>query len=483
MEEIAKHGKIGLAAKRAGLHRNVARKYVKKGKLPSELAQPRHWRTREDPFAAEWTEITARLSDAPELEAKTLLEDLEAHKPGAYSEGQLRTLQRRIRQWRAQEGPPKEVFFAQEHRPGEALQTDFTWMNELAITIVGQGFRHMVCHPVLPYSNWEWGTVCLSESMAALRRGVQDAVFQLGRVPEFNQTDNSTAATHDLATGKRGFNQEYAAMMRHLGMTPRTIEVGESHQNGDVESLNGAFKRRVKQHLLLRDSRDFETVAVYETWLQEIFRKANRLRTRRLAEELAVMRSLEVKRLPEHTSEKVLVTSWSTIRVKHNAYSVPSRLIGETVEARIFDDRLEILYAGAPQFTVERLLGRNGHRINYRHIIWWLVQKPGAFSRYKYREDLFPTLTFRKAYDALSETGGSVKTDLEYLRILHLAASTMESEVEAALMILAEADTVPTAARVKALVIPRVTEVPEMPAFEVDLASYDMLLTLEEVSA
>ncbi|MGH9651444.1 MAG: IS21 family transposase, partial [Terriglobales bacterium] len=290
MEEITKHGKIGLAATRAGMHRNVARKYVQAGRLPSELALPRHWRTRVDPFAADWADITARLSQAPELEAKTLLEDLEARKPGAYSEGQLRTLQRKIRQWRAAEGPPKEVFFAQEHRPGEALQTDFTWMNELEITIAGETFRHLVCHPVLPYSNWEWGTVCVSESLAALKRGVQDALFQLGRVPEFHQTDNSTAATHDLSTGKRGFNAEYEAMMRHLGMTARTIEIGESHQNGDVESLNGAFKRRVKQHLLLRGSRDFESVAAYETWLQEIFEKANRLRAGRLAEELTVMR-------------------------------------------------------------------------------------------------------------------------------------------------------------------------------------------------
>ena len=483
MEEMSKHGKIGMAATRAGLHRNVARKYVKAGKLPSELAEPRSWRTREDPFVADWAEIVSRLSDAPELEAKTLLEDLEARKPGAYSEGQLRTLQRRIRQWRAQEGPPKEVFFAQEHRPGEALQTDFTWMNTLGITIGGEEFLHLICHPVLPYSNWEWGTVCLSESMAALRRGVQEAVFQLGRVPQFHQTDNSTAATHNLATGMRGFNGDYEALMRHLGMTARTIEVGKSHQNGDVESLNGAFKRRVKQHLLLRNSRDFETVAAYEAWLQEIFKKANRLRARRLAEDLTAMRPLNVRRLPEHTCEKVRVTSWSTIRVKHNAYSVPSRLIGETVEARIYDDRLEIFFAGIYQFTVERLLGRFGHRINYRHIIWWLVQKPGAFARYKYRDDMFPTLAFRKAYDALSSSSSGVKADLEYLRILHLAASTMESEVETALLLLAEARSVVTADGVKALVAPSVTEVPEMAVFEVDLASYDGLLACGEVGA
>jgi hypothetical protein len=483
MVEITAHGKIGVAALKAGMHRNTAGKYVRAGALPSELAEPRHWRTREDPFAADWVEIAGRLTDAPELEAWVLLEDLEARKPGLYEAGQLRTLQRRIRQWRAQEGPPKEVFFAQEHRPGEALQTDFTWMNSLGITIGGEPYLHMVCHPVLPYSNWEWGTVCLSESMAALKRGVQEAVFKLGRVPEFHQTDNSTAATHDLASGKRGFNDDYDALMRHLGMKPRTIEIGESHQNGDVESLNGAFKRRVEQHLLMRRSRDFESVALYESWLQQVMEKANRLRAKRLLDELAVMRPVTVKRLPEYTEEGVQVTSWSTIRVKHNTYSVPSRLIGETVRARLYDDRIEIFYAGVCQFVVERLHGRNGHRINYRHIIWWLVQKPGAFARYKYRQDLFPTLTFRKTYDALCASVSGLKADIEYLRILHLAASTMEADVEVALELLAEASTVPLAECVKALVAPTVAEVPEMPVLQVDLSIYDALLVSAEVAA
>src|SRR5205814_5892857 len=145
----------------------------------------------------------------------------------------------------------------------EAAQTDFTWMTELAITIAGQLFVHMLCVMVLPFSNWQWATVCLSESMAALRRGVQAALFQLGRVPEYHQTDNSTAATHRIPDGheahvegrKRPFNDDYLALMRHFGMTPRTTEVGAKEQNGDVEAANGAFKRRLEQELLVRGSR------------------------------------------------------------------------------------------------------------------------------------------------------------------------------------------------------------------------------------
>jgi hypothetical protein len=476
MEELNKHGKLGLAAARAGLDPKTAAKYRDLGKLPSELKQPRTWRTREDPFEEDWPETARRLADAPELEAKTLFELLVASKPGKYQPEQLRTLQRRVREWRATEGPDKEVFFAQVHRPGEAMQTDFTNGNELCVTIGGEPLEHLLCHPVLPYSNWEWATICRSESMAAIKRGVQAALFQLGRVPVFHQTDNSTAATHDLATGKRGFNDDYRAMVEHFGMKPRTIEIGESHQNGDVEALNGAMKRRLLQHLLVRGHRDFESVDAYERWVQAILEKANRLRATKVAEELAAMRQLSVQRLAEYSEVFVPVTSWSTIRVSRNTYSVPSRLIGERVRARIHDDRVEVFYGGQHQLTVERLLGSNGHRINYRHIIWSLVQKPRAFALYRYREELFPSLIFRRAYDALVEKLAARGADIEYLRILHLAASTMESEVEAALQLLLTDGALSSAEQVKALVSPSKHDVPVLEVPKVDLRGYDDLL-------
>ena len=303
------------------------------------------------------------------------------------------------------------------------MQTDFTWASALGITIGGEPFAHMLCHPVLPYSNWEWATICQSESMAALRRGVQAALGRLGRAPTYHQTDNSTAATHDLRTGKRGFNAEYEALVQHYGMVPRTIAVGEKQQNGDVESLNGVLKRRLDQQLLLRGSREFATVAVYEGWVHACLEAANRLRAPRVAEELAVMRPVPAVRLPEFVEHDVRVTAWSTIRIKHNAYSVPSRLAREVVRVRIFDERLE-------------------HRINYRHIIWSLVRAPGAFERYRYRDDLFPTPVFRRAYDALCGAQAVRAAEVEYVRILHLAASTMESDVAQALERLLVAGTV-----------------------------------------
>lgn len=421
-----------------------------------------------------------------------MFELLQEQHPGRYEDGQLRTLQRRVKQWRAAHGPERDVVFAQQHRPGEAAQTDFTHATELAVTVAGQVFAHMLCVLVLPYSNWQWATVCMSESMAALRKGVQRALFQLGRRPEWHQTDNSTAATHKIPEGsaalhedgKRPFNAEYVALMKHFGMKPRTTEVAAKEQNGDVEAGNGALKRRLEQALLVRGSRDFESVDAWQAFVDLVLRKANANRGKRVAEDLAAMRELDVAKLPEYVEEDVRVSDWSTVRVKHCAYSVPSRLIGEWVRVRIFEDRLEVRFADELQLACERLLGRNQRRIDYRHVIWSLVQKPGAFARYVYREEMFPSLAFREAYDALQAVRPGTKGDLEYLRILHLAASTMESDVVAALALLQLSGKPVTADAVRELVAaPAPIDVPALAPPTIDLGEYDALLVEQEVAA
>ncbi len=479
MDEISRQERVGLAALRAGMHRNTARRYVKEGKLPSELKAPRTWRTRQDGFAQDWPEIVGRLEVAPELEAKALFEYLLGRYPGRYREGQLRTLQRRIKQWRAEHGPDKQIMLPQLHRPGEAMQTDFTWAGKLEITIAGEPFVHLLCQSVLPYSNWQSVVVCRSESMLALRCGIQAAVFRLGRVPEWHQTDNSTAATHDLATGKRGFNAEYEELMEHLGMKPRTIGIGESHQNGDVEALNGALKRRLKQHLLLRGSTDFESVEAYQAWLDEVLKQANALRVERVGEELALMSPLSAARLPRYRELRVRVTSNGTISAQKNTYSVPSRLSGEQVLVRLFELHLEVWYGGRSQLRIERLRGEGKHWIQYRHVIESLVRKPGGFARYRWRESLFPTELFRRAYEALGAELTERQADLEYLRVLQLAAKTMQCEVEAAIELLLGEGSLPRVDAVRALVPRHQPEVPEMAPLAVDLVSYDELLAAE----
>jgi len=480
MDEMSQHGQKGVSALRSGMHRNTARRYLASGKVPSELREPRSWRTREDPFASDWLEIAERLEGAPELEAKTLFEDLERRHPGRYAEGQLRTLQRRIKRWRAEQGPPKEILLPQEHRAGECLQTDFTEGKSLGISIGGEAFDHLLCQSVLPYSNWQSVVLCRSESMLALRDGIQEAVFRLGRVPEWHQTDNSTAATHDLSTGKRGFNGEYVALMSHLGMKARTIGIGASRQNGDVEASNGALKRRLEQHLLLRGHRDFESIERYQSWIDEILVQANAFRQARLSEELSVMRLVSAARWPRYREVRVRVSTNGTIQVQRNTYSVPPRLSGELVVVRIFDLRLEVMYGGRCHQVVARVRGERRHQIDYRHVIWSLVKKPWGFARYRYRDAMFPTASFRRAYEALTISLCERQADLEYLRVLHLAAATRQSEVEAALELLLDEGRLPRFEAVQELACrPRPEEVPEMAPLAVDLGSYDGLLSVE----
>ena len=487
MEEYGKTGVLRTAALRADMDEKTARKYLRAGKLPSEMQVRHTWRTREDPFEEHWPEAERMLEALPELEAKELFEWLCERHPGVYQEGQVRTFQRRVRNWRALEGPEKEVFFGQEHQPGRRMSTDFTHAEELGVTIGGEPFEHLLCHCVLTYSNWEWATICHSESMLALRVGIQAALFRLGRVPREHWTDHSSAATHrpgkDAEGQSREFNAEYLDVMSHFGLRPRTIQTDSPHENGDVESLNGALKRRMKQRLLLRGSRDFASLDHYRAFLEGIVEKANGRRTKRLEEDLEEMNLLNASRLAEYKDDKCLVRSGSTITVARRIYSVPSRLIGERVDVRRYQDHMEVYFHGQLQLHVPWISRDQGHSIDYRHIIYWLARKPGAFANYRYRCDLFPTESFRWAYDALSAELGGIAADREYLQILHHAAQTMECEVEQALRLLRCNGQVPRLDRVLGATRRSLPAPPELSPLKAELDEYDALLERAEVVA
>jgi len=497
MEEFSRCGQVGKAAMKADMNRKTAAKYVKTRKLPSAGVEPRTWRTRADPFEVDWPAIERMLIESPELEARAIFEDLLERRPDSYVPGQLRTLQRRVRRWRALCGPEKEIFFSQEHRPGEAAQTDFTDCNELGVTIGGAVFHHMLCHTILPYSLWQSATVCHSESMASLRRGLQNALFKLGRVPQFHQTDNSTGATHTIGkkeqeqlkagegpatterTGlppTRAFNRKYLELMKHYGLEPRTTAVGAKEQNGSVEAMNGAVKRALKQQLLLRGSAEFESKEEYQAWVEAVLNKKNKQRSAKVNEELRAMRVLRVERLIEFTEIDVQVTQGSTIRVQKNTYSVPSRLIGRRLRVHVHEDHIEAYFSDELQLRTPRLLGAGGRLINYRHVIGSLVRKPGAFERWRYREELFPTLTFRRGYDALHGKYEARRADSEYLRILKLAAETVEADVEKALHEILSTNGIPLADTVRARVLVDKPVVPDLVEQEVDLTAYNELL-------
>ena len=423
------------AAAAAGMSVRTARHW-QRGPLPSQKGGSRGWRTRSDPFGEVWAEeIEPLLQRDPSgaLQATTLLEWLQEHHADRFSQSQLRTLQRRLRDWRALNGPEQEGFFPQEHPPGREAQLDFTHGRELGVTIVGEPFSHLLFEFVLSYSGWRFVDLAFGETLEALVRGLQGALWTVGGAPEIVRTDNLSAATHELKqTGGRTLNDRYAAVLSHYGLTSTRTNPRSSHENGVAEQAHYRLKSALTQALIIRGSRDFPTPEAYRSFVRGEVDRRNRRCQSRFDEERGRLRPLPPAPLPEYTTYRTKVRKWSTIRVANRTYTVPSRLRDLEVEVRQYANHLEVFYKGQLVERMERLRGHHEARIDYRHIIQSLVRKPGAFARYRFREHLFPTQNFSLAYDALSKWRGE-RADVEYVRILHLAATTMESDVDQAL--------------------------------------------------
>ena len=472
---------LAVAAAKSGMDEKTARKYLKTGKLPSELKKERTWRTRPDPFEDIWDEIREKLAVNPGLEAKTIFDDLQARLPGKFSDGQLRTLQRRIKRWRALEGPSQEIFFPQLHHPGELAQSDYTHMGKLGITIANQPFDHLLYHFVLTYSNWETGSICFSESFESLSEGLQAALWELGGVPHAHQTDRLTAAVQK-ALHPDEFTQRYQALLRHYVMNGRKTQAASPNENGDVEQRNHRLKKAVKQALLLRGSAEFATLDDYKQFLKKLFAGLNKGRSERFLEEQRVLRRLPEQRLESCKRLSVSVGPSSTIRVNHNVYSVESRLIGETIQVHLFAEHLDLFYAQKSVDRLPRLRGENRHLINYRHMIDQLERKPGAFENYRYREEMFPGSYFRLAYDELKERHTQRQAVREYLKILRMAATESETAVTTALAELCGRQPITACAVEQILNKQQPAPVMEVSITQVDLAAYDRLLLNEGVA-
>jgi len=458
----------------------TARKYARLRRLPSELRTPRKWRTRPDPFSEVWREVQELVEENPGLEAKTIFDYLQRKQPGRFSEGQLRTLQRRLKRWRAMEGPAREVYFAQQHWPGRLGQSDFTHLTPLGVTIQGQPFPHLIYHFVLTYSNWETGTVCFSESFESLSEGLQNALWELGGVPEEHRTDRLSAAVNNLSDA-REFTRAYEGLLRHYSLKGQKIQAGQAHENGDVEQRHHRFQRALDQALMLRGSRDFSSGDAYREFLRELFRQLNAGRQQRLREELARLRPLPEGRLETVKRLRVKVSPGSLVAVASNYYSVHSRLIGEWVEVRLQAGLVEVWYGGQRMEQMPRVRGQGKHRIDYRHVIDWLVRKPGAFENYRYQAALFPTSRFRMVWDELRRQQGR-RAAREYLEILSLAAGEGETRVDEALRALLEQEAVVSAAAVLAKLRAgeAIRPATEVAVDEVSLASFDELLQASE---
>ena len=234
---------------------------------------------------------------------------------------------------------------------------------------------------------------------------------------------------------------------------------------------------------MLRGSVDFASVDEYRRFLAAMLERLNAGRKQRLAEEMAVMKELPERRMESARRERVKVDSGSLIYVDRNAYSVPSRLIGEQVEARLHVDQVEIWYGQKKMAQMPRLRGRHKHRVDYRHIIDWLVRKPGALEHYRYRDELFPTSRFRMTFDLLEEQLGKYQGSKEYLKILELAARNSEVRVDAALRVLLEAGEEQISAEgIEAVLgVDSAVVVRDVQVTAVDLRVFDQLFTEQEV--
>jgi hypothetical protein len=450
------------------------------------ILKPTHnqkrWKTRPDPFAPVWQiELVPLLEKSPKLEARTLLEELQKRYEGQYPDKLLRTLQRRVKQWKAVSGPEKEVIFRQNHPPGWQGISDFTHADSLGVTIRKEPFHHLLYHYRLSYSGVEFVQIVQGgESFSALAEGMQNAFWMTGGVPETHRTDSLSAAYKNCSDKtKEEFTQGYIELCEHYGTEPTRNNKGIAHENGSIESPNRHLKNRLEQALMLRGSRDFDSLEEYRAFVRGIIICSNKRLEKTFIEERAFLKSLPERKTCDYTEERVRVTSSSTIAIKKVTYSLPSRLIGMIVKVHLYDDRLECYVGGDHVATVQRLRKhKKCHFIDYRHVIGTLVKKPQAFRNYIYRDQMFPTFAFRQTWECLEKTLDARKACQEYVKILYEAARQEgEKLVNNYLEECLSSGVLPQSDKVKALFRFHNTTTPELKNIRCELADYDLLLS------
>lgn len=469
-----------IAAARMGISVRSARRIDRSDGLPSQVGV-RTWRTRSDPLSGVWEEeLVPLLEREPALQGRTLLEELQRRHGDRFGDGVLRTLQRRIRQWRAEHGHEQEVFFAQDNPPGRQALSDFTVCNELAVTVAGAPFEHRLYQFALAYSGWRHAElVCGGESFEALAFGLQNALWALGGVPQEHRTDSLSAAFNNLAE-EQTLTRRYEDLCRHYQMRPTRNNLGQSHENGAIESRQGSLKGALEQALLLRGHRDFASLGDYRLFVAETVARMNRRIQKRFAEERSQLGALPARRTSEYEQLEARVTKFGTVSVRRVLYSVPSRLIGHRLQFRLYPERIEGWLGGACVFeTVRGVIPAGklrGKQIDYRHLLPSLKRKPGAFARWALREDMFPRPEYRHAWAHLIETLPEREACKRIVGLLDLAANgACEVELAQVLGQALERGTVPALDVLQARFAPRETPLPAVLVSLPSLSAYDCL--------
>ncbi len=470
-----------IAAAKAGFSAATAYRIEQDPHLPAQKKAPRG-RRRPDPLAAVWDrEVVPLLKSTPGLRPVAIFDELRRRHP-EIGAGIRRTLERRIRTWRALNGAERDVIFRQEHPPGRLGLSDFTDMGDHAITIAGVLLDHRLYHFRLAFSGWEHAHVVLGgESFVALAEGLQNALWALGCAPLQHRSDSLSAAFRNLEADTRGDQtRRYEALCAHYGMEPTRNNRGLAHENGSIESPHGHLKQAVEDALLLRGSRDFDTLEAYRRFLAEIVGRRNARLAKRLDLERPALQPLPVRRTTDYEETIVTVTATSGFILKKVFYSVPSRLIGHRLRVRVYDDRLECFLGATPLMTLRRgrphPSGKHGHVIDYRHVIHALHRKPMALLNLVYREQLFPRPAYQRAFEALLTAEGEKRACRTLVALLALAHDrACEAELAQALEAELAAGRLPDLDGLSRRFAPDPATIPEITIAVVPLHLYDEL--------
>ena len=475
-----------IAAAKAGFSSSTAYRLDNDPRLPSQKKVPRG-RRRPDPLEAVWdSEVVPLLQAAPSLRPVALFEEIIRRHP-ELGPGIRRTLERRVRAWRALHGPEQEVIFRQVHEPGRMGLSDFTDMADLSITIAGQPLDHRLYHFRLAYSGFEHAHVVLGgESYVALAEGLQNALWALGGAPREHRSDSLSAAFRNLDRDAReDLTRRYDALCTHYGMEPSRNNTGIAHENGAIESVHGHLKKVIEDALLLRGARDFADLATYRRFIDEVVGRRNARNTARIAVERAVLQELPDRRTADSEDAIVTVTSTSGFVLRKVFYSVPSRLIGHRLRVRLYDDRLEVYLGGTHQMTLPRGRahpnGRHGHVVDYRHVIHSLRRKPMALMGLVYRDQLFPRQAYARAFEAMI---GQLPARVACRTMVDLLALAHERACEAALAGRLDEDLaagrLPDLTSLRALFSPDAGAVPDIVVSYAPLSAYEELARVDQ---
>ena len=471
-----------VAAARAAISVATAYRIESDPRLPSQKKPPRG-RRRPDPLVNVFdAEVVPMLEAAPGVRPVAIFEEMQRRYPDMPASVR-RTLERRIRGWRALNGAEREVIFRQVHEPGRMGLSDFTEMGELGIGVAGVLLDHRLYHFRLACSGFEHAHVILGgESYVALAEGLQNALWALGGAPREHRSDSLSAAFRNLNVAAReDLTVRYDALCAHYGMEPSRNNRGVAHENGSIESPHGHLKSTVRDALLLRGSADFADLSAYRRFIDEITSRKNARNAKRIAAERGTLQRLPQTRTCDYEETFAFVTSSGGFTLRKVFYTVPSRLIGHRLRVRLYDDRLELLIGATLLMTLDRGRsgpdGKHGHVVDYRHIIHALRRKPMALLNLVYRDRLFPREAYRLTFERLRERlsdRGACRSIVELLSLAHDRAC--EAELAGVLTEHLGTNRLPDIAELRARFAPDPARLPEVRVTLAPLSVYEALL-------